>query len=90
MKYVYIGKETATTMEDIHAEFRRVFNFPEYYGNNLDALHDCLTEVTEESLVLLADTDFYCKTLETKYAVFRIMLNDIVMENRNISFRELY
>ena len=30
--------------EDLHAVFREALTFPEWYGNNLDALYDCLTE----------------------------------------------
>ena len=32
--------------EDFHAVFREVLSFPDWYGNNLDALYDCLTEIS--------------------------------------------
>ena len=32
--------------EDLHAVFREALTFPEWYGDNLDALYDCLTEIT--------------------------------------------
>ena len=32
------------TREDLHRIFRETLVFPEWYGNNLDALHDCLME----------------------------------------------
>ena len=32
------------TREDLHRIFRETLSFPDWYGNNLDALHDCLTE----------------------------------------------
>ena len=34
------------TKEDLHRIFRETLFFPEWYGNNLDALHDCLTEIS--------------------------------------------
>jgi len=34
------------TKEDFHRLFRETLCFPEWYGNNLDALHDCLTEIS--------------------------------------------
>ena len=34
------------TREDLHRMFREVLSFPEWYGNNLDALYDCLTEIS--------------------------------------------
>ena len=30
--------------DEAHKYLRDALNFPEYYGGNLDALHDCLTE----------------------------------------------
>lgn len=35
-----------TTKEDLHRLFRETLGFPEWYGNNLDALYDCLTEIS--------------------------------------------
>ena len=29
--------------------------FPAYYGRNLDALHDCLTEISADTAIILAD-----------------------------------
>ena len=34
------------TREDLHRIFRETLGFPEWYGNNLDALSDCLTDMT--------------------------------------------
>lgn len=33
--------------EEAHKYLREALNFPEYYGENLDALHDCLTELDD-------------------------------------------
>ena len=35
-----------------HAYLQKVLPLPEYYGRNLDALYDCLTEMPEAVLVL--------------------------------------
>lgn len=32
------------TQEAVHLYLAQVLEFPEYYGKNLDALHDCLME----------------------------------------------
>ena len=34
----------AETVREIHERLKEAFGFPEYYGNNWDALHDCLTD----------------------------------------------
>ena len=46
MKYVLDGKKMVSR-EETHAYLKETFGFPDYYGNNLDALHDCLTEMGE-------------------------------------------
>ena len=43
-------------MEDrdgLHAELKQKLSFPEYYGNNLDALNDCLGERRERELIVI-------------------------------------
>ena len=38
------GKEIRT-QEELHRCFAITLNFPEWYGGNLDALFDCLTDI---------------------------------------------
>lgn len=42
----------AGTKEDALAALGRALRFPEWYGNNLDALWDCLTDLTEPTVVV--------------------------------------
>ena len=46
MKYV-LDASRMTSKEEAHAYLKEVLELPEYYGNNLDALHDCLEEMTD-------------------------------------------
>ena len=43
------------TKEDLHRIFRETLSFPDWYGSNLDALYDCLTEMSGK--VRLLDWD---------------------------------
>lgn len=36
-----------TIKEEAHKYLSRMLQFPDYYGNNLDALYDCLTEAED-------------------------------------------
>ena len=42
-----------TGRKDTHTYIADKLSFPEYYGNNLDALYDCLTELPVCHVVLL-------------------------------------
>ena len=47
MTYVFIDGEKIRTNDDLHAAFAASIPLPDWYGNNLDALHDVLTDRTE-------------------------------------------
>ena len=49
MRYV-LDAARMETREDAHACLKAELNLPEYYGNNLDALYDCLTEMPETEI----------------------------------------
>lgn len=38
---------------ELHKAFAQALSFPDHYGNNLDALHDCLTAISEETRITL-------------------------------------
>ena len=42
------------TRPQFHAAFAAALAFPHWYGNNLDALHDCLTTIQEETRLHLS------------------------------------
>lgn len=44
------------TKEDLHRIFRETLSFPDWYGSNLDALHDCLTEISGKVRLLNWET----------------------------------
>ena len=46
MEEIIIDCSCIHSKEDLHRIFREVLSFPEWYGSNPDALHDCLTEIS--------------------------------------------
>ena len=53
MEEKIIDCSSICTKEDLHRVFRETLSFPDWYGNNLDALHDCLTSLPEETKLTL-------------------------------------
>ncbi len=45
IKHFTIDCRQFTDSRQAHGYLKNVFSFPGYYGNNLDALYDCLTEL---------------------------------------------
>ncbi|WP_325200004.1 barstar family protein [Oscillibacter sp.] len=41
------------SMEEVHDRFARALGLPEWYGRNLDALFDCLTDLGEPLTIRL-------------------------------------
>ena len=47
MKRVELIASQLTDKEVLHDVLAEELQLPEWYGRNLDALHDCLTELTD-------------------------------------------
>ena len=44
MEIITLDCKDIKTAERLHQELAQALHFPDYYGKNLDALFDCLTE----------------------------------------------
>lgn len=42
--------------EITHEILAEKLGFPPYYGKNLDALHDCLTDIAEDTAIILQNS----------------------------------
>ena len=52
MKETTIDCSLVRSREDLHRLFQESLCFPEWYGSNLDALYDCLTEISGKVRIL--------------------------------------
>lgn len=84
MKEIIIDGEVIENLNDIHYILKSELNFPEYYGMNLDALHDCLTDLNEDVQIDLLSTDMLSEKLGRRYPRFLKMLCDTSEENDHL------
>ena len=84
MKEVVIDGENIENMADIHSVFAKELSFPEWYGNNLDALRDCLTDISEEVTVTVVNRDILFEKLNVRYGRFLKTLDYSEKENENL------
>ena len=59
MDTVIIDISELETPADLHEIIKLKLDLPEYYGRNLDALHDVLTSVSSLHLILCGSGDTY-------------------------------
>ena len=84
MQSVILDGELLLTREDVHKALREGLAFPEWYGNNLDALHDVLTERTEDMSIKLTNRVLLEEHLGD-YAVYLLrVLQDCAEENPHL------
>ena len=50
---IILNGDRMTDLESLHAHLKDRLNLPDYYGENLDALNDCLSSTTQRELIVL-------------------------------------
>jgi len=68
MSVVTLNSDEFSSIEELHVLLKEKLKLPEYYGNNLDALWDCLTGGTEQPLTLIWIGHEECKLKIGEYA----------------------
>ncbi len=56
MKIIIIDAKKFTSKSDTHEYIAASLDFPLYYGKNLDALADCLSELPGSTAVIIKNT----------------------------------
>ena len=75
-----------SSVSELHSRIADTLHFPEWYGGNLDALNDCLTDIHEPTEIIFYNFDIFKADFE-KYAnnIVR-MTRACAAENSNLSF----
>ncbi len=84
IEIVLDGLEIAS-MEAVHDRFARDLNLPEWYGRNLDALFDCLTDQGEPVTVRLLHQEALEDRLGRRGLALVRLLRRAAAENPQVS-----
>ena len=57
MKTIKLDIKNIETMRALHIYLQYKLDFPAYYGRNLDALYDCLTDIGEDTRIIFIPGD---------------------------------
>ena len=57
VKHIVIDCSRMTSRETMHSYLKEALSLPHYYGGNLDALFDCLTELGQPVTLEFENTD---------------------------------
>ena len=84
MRELIINCVDITDKEALHELFAKSLSFPQWYGKNLDALHDCLTEVSEEVVIRICGYEILKEKFGKYASSFKKLLIETAHENSNL------
>ena len=77
MTYVFLDGDKIRSNADLHSAFAASLALPEWYGGNLDALHDVLTERTDPVGIVIVNELSLHESLGRRAAGFFRLLRDL-------------
>ena len=86
MRFILDGGSVGSR-ETLHQTLAAGLHFPDWYGGNLDALHDCLTDLHEPTELIVRGTSALDELLGRRANAFRRVLDDSAEENPNLTMR---
>lgn len=70
---------------DLHKAFADALSFPDHYGNNLDALHDCLTDIVQPTRLRLLHWDAAEESLGQYARCTKKVILEAAIQNTNLA-----
>lgn len=89
MKTVTLELEHIHTPEALQIYLQYRLDFPAYYGRSLDALHDMLGEMAEQTHIVLRLPAKPAKAMETYLPKLLHVLEDAANENQRLTLDSL-
>ena len=84
MKHCILDGEAIGTREQLHEILQRELELPEWYGRNLDALYDCLTDSHERISIEMRNPEALAAHLGRYAKALEQVIRDAAEENAQI------
>lgn len=86
---VVLDAQKIKTREELHAFLAEAFQFPEWYGQNLDALYDCLTDFPGDAELFILHRDLFPEQLGNYGKALCKVLKDVAEANPHLTIHGL-
>lgn len=81
MREITIDCRGFVPRNDLHKALADALSFPDWYGRNLDALHDVLTDIRTDTTLILQNFDL----TDPENEGFRLVLEDSMEDNPHLT-----
>ena len=82
---VYLDGRALDSREALHQALSALLAFPAYYGKNLDALHDCLTDLSDPVHLTVLHAQALEDALGAYCRSFHRVLSDSAQANKHFT-----
>ena len=81
----FINLAGVSDKEEFHARIREALDVPDYYGDNLDALYDVLTEDISKRIIRISGANKVAENMRDYIGRFRLLCDDVNDESESVT-----
>ncbi|MBE6007799.1 MAG: hypothetical protein E7235_01215 [Lachnospiraceae bacterium] len=87
MKEITLEAAKMTNKDEALKHIAKKLDFPEYFGNNFDALNDCLTDISEETSISIDNEELFKGNLGVYAEIIKKVFQFAAKQNKNLKFK---